>query len=264
MAQRRTPVVRVIYMHATPAHRADVLRRYLSWLQREYDVIDFATFAQMWSAPFPQNGKPAALLTFDDGLRSNFDVAAPLLEERGLRGLFFVVPQFSLASGADAERFYAERIHQRRGYEPSMTPQQIAELAARGHAIGNHTLTHAKFTRTDPAEYTREIVDSARMIESWIGGRVDAFAWPFFWDSITPEAHRIAVERHRYCFAPCPGRVDPSVDSPRLLWRTGVEAHFGAAEGRFQCSPLADRATAWRRRELARRLTAPDTREAAA
>jgi len=65
-----------------------------------------------------------------------------------------------------------------------MTPAQIADLAARGHTIGNHTLTHERLVDLSPETLEREIGDSARQLASWTKKPVDAFAWTFGWDAI--------------------------------------------------------------------------------
>lgn len=254
----RTSIVRVLYFHATPSYQAEGLRRHLAWLHAHFRIIDFPTFEQLLerASAVPEN-RPSLLLTFDDGVASNYDVAAPLLEEAGLRAVFFVVPEFSLQSGEAARRFCRERIRQRH-LETAMTPQQIADLAARGHTIGNHTFSHANLLKARPAEYEHEIVESAAVIESWIGRPVNTFAWPFTWKAITPAAYRLAADRHRYCFAPCAGRTYGGDGSPWLIWRTNAEAHFRAGELRFQCSGLADRASAARRRQLSQLLKPAD------
>ena len=132
-----------------------------------------------------------------------------------------------------------------------MTPGRIADLAARGHTIGNHTLSHANLPRTSPAGYEREIIESAAVIESWTGRPVDTFAWPFTWCAITPAAFPLAAECHRYCFAPCPRRTRGGTGAQAPIWRTNLEAHFRPAEVRFQRSGLAASA---RRRHLSRLL----------
>lgn len=254
LRRAQTPIVRVLYLHATPACRAEALRRHLAWLQEHFHIIDFAAFDRIVRAPVPSgNSKPSLLLTFDDGMASNYAVAAPLLEAAGVRALFFVVPEFSVRSGEEAYRFCRERIRSRH-VEAAMTPGQIADLAARGHTIGNHTFSHANLLKTPPAEYQREIIESAAVIESWIGRPVDTFAWPFTWRAITPAAFRLAAERHRYCFAPCPGRTRGGAGLGSAFWRTNLEAHFRPAEVRFQCSGLADLAASARRRQLSRLL----------
>jgi len=63
----------------------------------------------------------AVSLTFDDGTQNQLDKAVPSLADFGLRGSFYLNP-----GGAD----WAERL----------APWQA--VAAAGHEIGNHTLTH--------------------------------------------------------------------------------------------------------------------------
>jgi peptidoglycan/xylan/chitin deacetylase (PgdA/CDA1 family) len=256
MRRRRTQVVRVLFLHESPEAHAERLRRHLSWLREHFNVIDFDRFKRLFEGSLVlEDDRPAALLTFDDGLATNYEIAAPILENAGMRGMFFVVPGFSVRTGDDARRFYLERIRDRRPPLTPMTPEQIRDLSARGHTIGNHTLSHARLSDIPEAEYQREIVESAAIIESWIGRPVEAFSWPLAWNAITSAAHRLACQRHPYCFTPCSGRTDIQTDSPRLIWRTSVEAFYDSAEFRFKCSGLADQVSAGRRRQLARMLS---------
>jgi hypothetical protein len=256
--RKHAAIVRVLFLHGTPAIHRDRFERQLDWLCTQFNVIDFSTFKAVLDGSVELNAdRPAALLTFDDGFLNNFTIGAPLLETRGLRGLFFVVPAFSAcASDAEARQFYRRRVRDIPGpyFERAMTPAHIRELADRGHTIGNHTYSHALLSETADAEYRREIVDSAAIVTSWTGRTVEAFAWPLVWHGITARAHRLITTHHRYCFTPCHGRVDPRIDSPRLIWRTNIEPHYDAAEIGFQCSALADAAAVLRRRRLARLL----------
>ena len=253
---RQRACVRVVFYHATPALHADQFRRQLAWLQTQFEAIDFAAFKRRFESPIVSAfGRPAVLVTFDDGFVSNYDVAAPVLEEFGMRGVFFVVPAFSLAEGNESRAFFASHFTARgKTYERGMTPHEICDLADRGHTIGNHTFSHARLSLTPDAEYRHEIDDAADAVESWIGRPVEAFAWTYQWDAIAAAAHRLAAERHRYCFSPCAGLVDPQVDSSRLVWRTNAEVDRRFREFRFQCSGLADYVSASRRLALARRV----------
>ncbi|MEM7808584.1 MAG: polysaccharide deacetylase family protein [Planctomycetota bacterium] len=68
----------------------DAFEQQLDWLQTHYRPLAPDAFATEvrdgWNEPLPP-----ALLTFDDGTRDHLDVAAPVLERRGLRGVFFVL-----------------------------------------------------------------------------------------------------------------------------------------------------------------------------
>ena len=71
--------------------------------------------------PWPDGRVGAVSLTFDDGLSSQLELAAPILLEHGLRATFYVCPR-----GDD----WQERLAPWRG------------IAAAGHEVGNHTVDH--------------------------------------------------------------------------------------------------------------------------
>jgi peptidoglycan/xylan/chitin deacetylase (PgdA/CDA1 family) len=251
----------VVEMHETPERDEQAFRRQLEWVTRHFTLVDLPTFSQLWQEcgegrPWRAN-KPPLLFTFDDGRLSNYAIAAPLLESFGTRGVFFVVPQFVKCNPQEARQFYYSRIDTRTGAPSlpdadtrSMTPENIADLSRRGHSIGNHTYSHVNLAALPADQLHHEIVDSAADIALWTGKPVDAFAWTFAWDAITPAAWKLIQKHHRYCFAPCPGTVDCRTDSPSLIWRTEVEVAYPPRDFRFMYAGLADRLWKGRREDL--------------
>jgi peptidoglycan/xylan/chitin deacetylase (PgdA/CDA1 family) len=258
-ASRGAPLVLVVEMHETLQRDAGQLQRQLAWVAERFTPISPETFFGLWDrARTPPNwSKPAVLFTFDDGRASNYTVAAPMLESMGARGLFFVVPEFVALTAREARDFYYSRIDIR-GLAPSesseqwtpMNPGQLADLTRRGHSIGNHTLSHASLANLSASDLERQIGTSARKISSWTQKTVDAFAWPYSWDAINREAWDVIRKTHRFCFSPCSGTTNCSVDSPHLIWRTEIEAYYSAPECRFMYSGLVNPAWAGRRRRL--------------
>jgi peptidoglycan/xylan/chitin deacetylase (PgdA/CDA1 family) len=252
----------IVAMHETPASLESRFRAQLEWVSRYFEISDLPSLAAFWQNPRPSGKvKPSILFTFDDGRESNYHIAAPLLESFGARGLFFVVPAFAECSPEDALNFYRCRINpdSRPGDETwedwkPMNPAQIASLAARGHAIGNHTLTHARLVGLSTQDLEREIGESARKLAAWTNRPIEAFAWTFGWDAIDANALQVIQRYHRFCFTPCAGSVDPNLDSPALLWRREVEVKYSPAECRFCYSGLVD--AWWRaRRQRLRRMS---------
>src|SRR5688572_20623039 len=80
----RTPT-RILMFHGTPRAQARALERQLRYLARRFDVVSLDALAKGEKA-----GRIA--LTFDDGLRSNVEVAYPILARLGLPATFFVCP----------------------------------------------------------------------------------------------------------------------------------------------------------------------------
>jgi peptidoglycan/xylan/chitin deacetylase (PgdA/CDA1 family) len=248
----QSPRMLVVEMHETPERDAHLYRRQLEWAARHFTLVDLATFARLWQEyrADPRSltySRPPLLFTFDDGRMNNYTVGAPMLESFGARGVFFVVPEFVQCSDQGARQFYYSRIDTRQLSQDlpdeetrSMTPQQIADLVRRGHSVGNHTYSHVNLATLPESQLHHEIVDSALQIASWTGQPVDAFAWTFSWNSITPTAWKLIQQHHRFCFAPCPGSVDCRADTPSLIWRTEIEAAYPVHDFRFMYAGLAD------------------------
>jgi peptidoglycan/xylan/chitin deacetylase (PgdA/CDA1 family) len=239
----------VIGMHETPVFLETQFRKQLEWVSRHFTIARLETLAKLWAQPSESevSNKPLVLFTFDDGRESNYTIAAPVLESFGGRGVFFVVPAFAECTPDEALAFYRSRINpnSRPGDEKwedwkPMSPRQIGELAARGHAIGNHTLTHERLVGLAPAKLEQEIGHSASKLTAWTKQPVEAFAWTFGWDAIDANAWNAIRRHHRFCFAPCPGAIDSRHDSQALLWRREVEVKYSAAEYRFLYSGLVD------------------------
>ncbi|MFY9905296.1 MAG: polysaccharide deacetylase family protein [Terriglobales bacterium] len=248
----QSPRMLVVEMHETPQQDAHRFRQQLEWAARHFTLVDLSAFARLWeeyraNPRALSHSKPPLLFTFDDGRLNNYTVGAPILESFGARGVFFVVAQFAQCTPQEARRFYYSHIDTR-PLPPnlpdeetrSMSAQQIADLARRGHSIGNHTYSHVNLATLSESQLHHEIVDSAAQIAAWTGQPADAFAWTFSWDSITPAAWKLIQQHHRFCFAPCPGSVDCRADSPSLIWRTEIEVAYPAHDFRFMYAGLAD------------------------
>ena len=258
-AARGAPLVQVVEMHETLPRDSEQLRRQLEWVAQRFTLISPETFFALWAAPeaLADRSKPAVLFTFDDGRASNYTVAAALLESMGARGLFFVVPEFIGLTGQEARDFYYSRIDVRgvvstesaEEWTP-MSVAQLTDLVRRGHAIGNHTLSHLRLTGLASSDLQRQIVASADKISCWTQKSIEAFAWPYAWNAIDPEAWKMIRKTHRFCFSPCPGTTDCSQDSPQLIWRTEIEAYYSAAQYRFMYSGFANLPWARKRRQL--------------
>jgi peptidoglycan/xylan/chitin deacetylase (PgdA/CDA1 family) len=258
----------VVGVHETPSSQEAQFREQLEWVSEHFTIASLETFAKLWENPEPEaSPKPPVLFTFDDGRESNYAVAAPLLESFGGRGLFFVVPAFAECSADQALAFYRSRINpnSRPGDEnwedwKPMSPCQIAELAARGHAIGNHTLTHERLAGLSSDRLEREIGDSARKLTVWTKKPVNAFAWTFGWDAVDANAWEIIRRYHRFCFSPCAGMIDSRRDAPALLWRREIEVKYAPAEYRFLYAGLVDPWWSTRRKRLRKMLRVLPTR----
>jgi peptidoglycan/xylan/chitin deacetylase (PgdA/CDA1 family) len=102
----------------------------------------------------------AVLFTFDDGGVGAIHHAAPLLEARGWRGVFFVATDWI-------------------GRPGFLDADQIRELHARGHSIGSHSCSHPMRMSHLPIDRMRaEWRDSVHRLEDVLGAPVRTASVP--------------------------------------------------------------------------------------
>jgi peptidoglycan/xylan/chitin deacetylase (PgdA/CDA1 family) len=123
-------------------------------------------FAQTQTFKWPNGARVAISLTFDDARGSQPSKGAPLLDEFGVKGTFYVVP--SAVKG------------QLEGWK---------KVVAKGHEIGNHSLYHScsgnfVWSRKNALEnYTvaqmrEELVEANKQIEALLGVKAESYAYP--------------------------------------------------------------------------------------
>ena len=88
--QDERPVARILVYHGTPRGEAAALERELRWLKRRFHIVPLRSIVAAATNGGVLGSKVA--LTFDDGLRSNVEVAYPLLHRLAIPATFFVCP----------------------------------------------------------------------------------------------------------------------------------------------------------------------------
>ena len=97
-------------------------------------------------------------LTFDDGDADQM-VALPILEKHAMPGTFYVI------SGYVGEPGY-------------FTRNDLATMAAKGHEIGGHTVSHTDLTTVPADEARRQVCIARATLTSW-GYPQTSFAYPY-------------------------------------------------------------------------------------
>lgn len=106
------------------------------------------------------NAMPDVVITFDDGHVSNYDIAMPLLMERGLSAYLFVTGNF-----------VGQRAH-------FCSAEQLAEMARNGIEIGSHGMTHRFFDDLADDEAERELRQSKQQLSDQCGQQVQSISYP--------------------------------------------------------------------------------------
>lgn len=248
----RTPYVRIVNYHATPTRLADAFRRQLAFYREHFDNADPARLDGVLGGVA---SGAAILLSFDDGERSNYDVAAPLLEEFGFTGWFFVssgrvrggMPGGLTADGEADDRY--------------MSHDEMRDLIARGHVVGCHTHSHVRLRDSLGAERFEEEIRHARArLQAALGDPIDNFCWVGGeeWSYSAPAARMIGDAGFIRAFMTNCQIVRPGTP-PLRLQRTNIEAGWPLSQVRFYLSGVMDISYGPKRRRIARKLQGTPT-----
>ncbi len=246
--------LRILNYHATPRKHADGLARQLA-LYKEHFASAGPADLEACLEDRATGERPHLLLTFDDGYRSNYDVAAPLLERHGFRGYFFVPEAMIPADRAAADGAFARQAGEG---EPRMSWVECRDLVARGHRVGCHSRTHLRLADDVPPErLADEITTAGRDMAAKLGAPVEDFCWVGGeeWSYGYGAFAEIRRAGYRRVFMTNLYPVLPG-SSPIWIQRTNVEASWPLRDVRFYLSGVMDLAYAGKRRRLRRKLLA--------
>jgi peptidoglycan/xylan/chitin deacetylase (PgdA/CDA1 family) len=136
-----------------------------------------ATFAEVARGDVPAK---SVAVTFDDGFRSVFEHAFPVLSELGLRGTIFV-PAGLMELGAPM-RWRGLDSWFGTEWENELTPatwDELRQLRDAGWEIASHTWSHARLPELSDEALSAELVRSRERCASEMGQPCETLAYPY-------------------------------------------------------------------------------------
>ena len=154
------------------------------------------------------------ILTFDDGYEDNWRVVLPMLEERGMKAVFYMVTNSI-------------------GQPGYLTWDNLFDMERRGMEIGSHTANHLPLTTLSPEKQREELRLSKLMLE-WRGMKtIYSFSYPngAYDDGIVA---MLAEEEYLTAVTGEAG-LNTLETNPYLLRRVNIPPpHFGRMEFRLR------------------------------
>ena len=130
---------------------------HLSYLHEKKDIHLYSCTDLVES--IPENG---IMITFDDGYRDNFEIAAPILFELKIPFSVFVVTDYIR--------------NEKKGF---MNPSMLRELSKNPLVtIGSHSKSHIPLTSCNQEELKIEISESKSYLEDLLGEEISMFSYP--------------------------------------------------------------------------------------
>ncbi len=189
----------------------------MDWIARQNLAVSLTDIESFLAGKkdLPRN---AVLITIDDGFRSVYLNALPILKEYSIPAVAFITT--STIDGGNAHSYTQNS----ETTEPYLTWKEVEALAEAGIDIGSHAMTHRSLGKISLDEASQEAVMSRESIEKNLGINVTAFAYPFgtfcdFNDSTNLILHQSG---YKLGFTSQHGAVVPKID-PLTLPRIKVE-----------------------------------------
>jgi len=183
---------------------ADIFEAQCRVIAESCHPIDLATFCEARATGRPLPERPV-LVTFDDGYRSVFELARPILQRYKIPAVVFVCSEpvrrqrlfwfdavaRALGPGAiDQLRAQPDQIRRKAAdahdtpasADPRLAPMtdvHVRQLADEGFAIGVHTALHPPLAQSPPDIQRGELESCKSALESWTGLRIGSLAYPF-------------------------------------------------------------------------------------
>jgi peptidoglycan/xylan/chitin deacetylase (PgdA/CDA1 family) len=147
-------------------------RRQMSWLKRAgYESVRVEELLA-WRAGTANLPRRSVVITFDDGFAEAVAHAAPILEEHGLRGVFFIVAGLV----GQPSHWLVREI----GTDfPLADWHALRRLFANGHECGAHTLSHPRLSQLAPERCAQELSESRTLLEDGLQREIRDLAYPF-------------------------------------------------------------------------------------
>jgi peptidoglycan/xylan/chitin deacetylase (PgdA/CDA1 family) len=147
--------------------------RQLQYLQEhDWEVIDEKRFLTGLCKPETLPTK-AALITFDDGYRSNLEIAVPILKKLAYPAIVFVPTAFVNGYNAfDADIFYEPK-------EQICSWDELVELEKSNIAIQSHSVNHRHFSKLSEDEQLSELMESKKLLEEKLNKTIEVFSFPY-------------------------------------------------------------------------------------
>jgi len=209
----------------------DVFRRQVEYVKRYHEVVPLDRALELLRSG-ARLRRPLAVLTFDDGYRSVFERAWPILADVGVVGCCFVCSDFV---GTD-RRFAHDAESPVRDHFSLMGWEELQALHQAGWTIGGHTATHARLSLCGEAALRDELTRPLAALRDRLGLTAVGMAFPFGRRGDVPAGFADMVRRLGYtaCFSDYGGENSPPMDScdlrrielggdhESLAWRASV------------------------------------------
>ena len=197
----------------------EMFEKFCRFFSEHFTVVPLTYFVERLEKGQSVDGLLA--ITFDDGYRDNYDIAAPILKQLNLPATFFVTTNF-------IETDFVPEWDKEAGLAfPWMSWEQVLSLHAQGFEIGAHTRHHVDLGIATRDHAQEEIHGSRSDLEDKLRSVVRLFAYPFGRANQMSELNRTLVKDAGFrCCCSCFGGMNTRSTDPFMIQRIPISTWF--------------------------------------
>ena len=168
------------------------------------------------------------LLTFDDGFKSNLNVANKILKKNKLKAIFFVPLKFILIKkDKDMRKFIKENLkinYIEKGMK-NLNLNDLKKLKKMKFLIGAHTFSHINLKKfVDNNNINYEIVGSANKLQKILKMKIENFSFNFGrLNDISEKSLILSKKRFKYIYTGIRGE---NLNSKKLIFRDNILPNY--------------------------------------
>jgi peptidoglycan/xylan/chitin deacetylase (PgdA/CDA1 family) len=167
---RMPPGARYLRNYVAPEQFEAQLAALVRWGYRTVSFGDWLAYCGGRGGGRGSLPRRPIILTFDDGYRSTYEVAWPLLRRFGCTATVFLVSDL-------IGKTNAWDVHEIQ--EPLLGPAEIAAMQAGGIGFESHTKTHAPLTMIEPDRAMEELTASRATLAALLDTPVRILCYPY-------------------------------------------------------------------------------------
>lgn len=202
--RRPKPGIHIINAHYVTPNRTEendikIFENFLKIITKNASLITLQEATKLILDNEIPTNRVFIALTFDDGFEECYSVIAPLLEQYGTRGAFFINANY-IGSNVEYQKEFNDRI---KVYTKSpMSWSQVSDLHQRGHLIGSHNLDHTNMSELDSDELDFQLKKNKEILESKLNYKCEYFAWTYGQlQHFSEKALMTSLNYHKYIFS---------------------------------------------------------------
>jgi peptidoglycan/xylan/chitin deacetylase (PgdA/CDA1 family) len=213
---KKKPQIRILTYHRFLEKKYDPVavrpvdfEMQLQWLIKHVDILEPNKFRATLRGEY-QLDRDAVLITIDDGHRSFFEYAYPLLKSYKIPAILFVCPSF-----ADSKSYHDQFLNW----------NELEQVYQSGIVIASHGFAHKSLSKLSIDEAQREVAEAKKQLLRHLQIDNPFFAFPFGTrNDFSPVlADMLLKMGYEYCFTSIHGACTP-LSRPNLFPRLKIES----------------------------------------